>query len=155
MSSRGRTFSSLWRSIGNLSIRTRYLAAIGQMYLDNGSFREHRVLNPAWVQASWSELVPISDKDPYADFMAICGISAMSLWARPQHQSTSLQGTGGTRFMSYRLGISSSQSLPAPTARTTVSGVHRAFCLEYFRTRSLTDCPGKSISNEKSAYGKS
>jgi CubicO group peptidase (beta-lactamase class C family) len=38
------------------------------MYLDNGSFREHGVLNPAWVQASWSELVPISDKDPYADF---------------------------------------------------------------------------------------
>jgi CubicO group peptidase (beta-lactamase class C family) len=52
---------------GNLSIRARDLAAIGQMYLDNGSFREHKVLNPAWVQSSWSELVPISDKDPYAD----------------------------------------------------------------------------------------
>jgi CubicO group peptidase (beta-lactamase class C family) len=38
------------------------------MYLDNGSFRGHKVVNPAWIQSSWSELVPISDKDPYADF---------------------------------------------------------------------------------------
>jgi CubicO group peptidase (beta-lactamase class C family) len=53
---------------GNLSIRARDLAAIGQMYLDNGSFRGHKVVNPAWIQSSWSELVPISDKDPYADF---------------------------------------------------------------------------------------
>jgi CubicO group peptidase (beta-lactamase class C family) len=53
---------------GNLSIRARDLAAIGQMYLDSGSFHEHRVLNSAWVQSSWSKLVPISSRDPYADF---------------------------------------------------------------------------------------
>ena len=53
---------------GNLSVRARALAAIGQMYLDNGTYRKHKVLDPSWVQSSWSELVPISGKDPYADF---------------------------------------------------------------------------------------
>jgi CubicO group peptidase (beta-lactamase class C family) len=55
---------------GNLSIRAQDLATIGQMYLDRGVFRGHRVLNPAWIETSWSKLVPITDKtkDPYADF---------------------------------------------------------------------------------------
>jgi CubicO group peptidase (beta-lactamase class C family) len=53
---------------GNLSIRTRDLAAVGQMYLDHGTFHGNKVLDPAWIRMSWSELVPISQKDPYANF---------------------------------------------------------------------------------------
>jgi CubicO group peptidase (beta-lactamase class C family) len=55
---------------GNLSIRTQDLATIGQLYLNHGFFNGHRVVNPDWIQTSWSKLVPILDKakDPYADF---------------------------------------------------------------------------------------
>ena len=52
---------------GNLSIRTRDLAAIGQMYLDHGLVHSKRVLDSGWVEQSWAKLVPISTSDPYAD----------------------------------------------------------------------------------------
>ena len=53
---------------GNLSIRTRDLAAIGQMYLDHGLVRSKRILDAGWIEQSWAKLVPISKDDPYADF---------------------------------------------------------------------------------------
>ena len=53
---------------GNLSIRTRDLAAIGQMYLDHGLVQSKRVLDSEWIEQSWAKLVPISKSDPYADF---------------------------------------------------------------------------------------
>jgi CubicO group peptidase (beta-lactamase class C family) len=53
---------------GNLSIRTRDLAAIGQMYLDHGLVKSKRVLDSEWIEQSWAKLVPISKSDPYADF---------------------------------------------------------------------------------------
>lgn len=53
---------------GNLSIRARDLASIGQLYLDQGIFQQKRVLDSDWIEKSWAKLVPISDSDPYADF---------------------------------------------------------------------------------------
>ena len=53
---------------GNLSIRTRDLAAIGQMYLDHGLVESKRVLDSEWIEQSWAKLVSISKSDPYADF---------------------------------------------------------------------------------------
>ena len=53
---------------GNLSIRTRDLAAVGQMYLNRGVFQSKRVVNPEWIEQSWAKLVSISSSDPYADF---------------------------------------------------------------------------------------
>ena len=52
---------------GNLSIRTRDLAAIGQMYLNEGLVRGERVLDSGWIVQSWAKLVSISSSDPYAD----------------------------------------------------------------------------------------
>ena len=53
---------------GNLSIRARDLAALGQMYLEQGVFGGRRVLDPEWITQSWAKQVPISASDPYADF---------------------------------------------------------------------------------------
>jgi CubicO group peptidase (beta-lactamase class C family) len=53
---------------GNLSIRARDLAAIGQLYLDRGVFRQKLVLNSDWIEKSWAPQVSISSSDPYADF---------------------------------------------------------------------------------------
>lgn len=53
---------------GNLSIRTRDLAAIGQLFLNQGLVRGRRVLDSGWIEQSWAKLVPISSSDPYADF---------------------------------------------------------------------------------------
>jgi CubicO group peptidase (beta-lactamase class C family) len=53
---------------GNLSIRTRDLASIGQMYLDGGISHRERILATSWIEQSWHKQVPISSSDPYADF---------------------------------------------------------------------------------------
>ncbi len=58
----------LTKGQGNLSIRTRDLAAIGQMYLDGGVVQQKRVLASSWIEQSWEERVSISSSDPYADF---------------------------------------------------------------------------------------
>ena len=52
---------------GNLYITTRDEAAIGQLFLQNGRWRNQRVVSAKWVRDSLSEIVPISAVDPYAD----------------------------------------------------------------------------------------
>ena len=53
---------------GNLSITTRDLARIGQLYLNNGTFNGHQLVSRNWVQTSLASQVPIAFSDPYADF---------------------------------------------------------------------------------------
>lgn len=53
---------------GNLFITTRDEAAIGQLYLQNGRWRNQRLVSAKWVHDSVSDIVPISTVDPYADF---------------------------------------------------------------------------------------
>ncbi len=53
---------------GNLSIQTRDLAAIGQMYLNQGVVQKEPILSPKWIEQSWAKQVPISSSDPYADY---------------------------------------------------------------------------------------
>lgn len=52
---------------GNLFLRTRDLAKIGQMVLDNGMHQGRRVLSTEWIQAALAPRVAISDVDRYAD----------------------------------------------------------------------------------------
>ncbi|MYM72690.1 serine hydrolase [Duganella sp. FT134W] len=52
---------------GNLLLRTRDLAKIGQMVLDNGMYQGHRVLSAEWIQAALAHRVTIGDHDRYAD----------------------------------------------------------------------------------------
>ncbi|WP_202423756.1 serine hydrolase domain-containing protein [Duganella margarita] len=52
---------------GNLLLRTRDLAKIGQMVLDNGMYQGHRVLSAEWIQAALAPRVTIGDHDRYAD----------------------------------------------------------------------------------------
>jgi len=53
---------------GNLYITTRDEAAIGQLFLQNGRWRNRRLVSAEWVRDSISKMVPISAVDPYADF---------------------------------------------------------------------------------------
>jgi CubicO group peptidase (beta-lactamase class C family) len=53
---------------GNLYITTRDEAAIGQLFLRNGRWRNRRLVSAKWVRDSISGMVPISAVDPYADF---------------------------------------------------------------------------------------
>jgi CubicO group peptidase (beta-lactamase class C family) len=53
---------------GNLKITTRDEAAIGQLFLQNGQYRDRQIVNPAWVDRCIASQVPISGVDPYADF---------------------------------------------------------------------------------------
>jgi CubicO group peptidase (beta-lactamase class C family) len=53
---------------GNLYITARDEAAIGQLFLQNGRWRNQRLVSAKWVRDSFSEMVPISAVDPYADF---------------------------------------------------------------------------------------
>ncbi len=53
---------------GNLYITTRDEAAVGQLFLQNGRWRSRQLVSGKWVRDSFSETVPISAVDPYADF---------------------------------------------------------------------------------------
>lgn len=52
---------------GNLSLRTRDLATIGQMVLDKGVYQGRRVISAAWIAAMLAPRVEIAAADPYAD----------------------------------------------------------------------------------------
>jgi CubicO group peptidase (beta-lactamase class C family) len=52
---------------GNLSLTARDFATIGQMVLNEGLHRGHRVLSAAWVAESLKAHVSIGSSDPYAD----------------------------------------------------------------------------------------
>jgi CubicO group peptidase (beta-lactamase class C family) len=52
---------------GNLFLRTRDAAKIGQMVLDHGMYQGRRVLSASWLQAALAPRVPIADVDRYAD----------------------------------------------------------------------------------------
>jgi CubicO group peptidase (beta-lactamase class C family) len=53
---------------GNLYITTRDAAAIGQLFLQSGRWGNRQLVSAKWVRDSFSEVVPISAADPYADF---------------------------------------------------------------------------------------
>jgi CubicO group peptidase (beta-lactamase class C family) len=52
---------------GNLSLRTRDLAKIGQLVLDRGRYQGRRVISEAWIAAMLAPRVHITDVDRYAD----------------------------------------------------------------------------------------
>lgn len=52
---------------GNLFLRTRDLASIGQMVLDKGMYNGRRVISASWLEAALAPRVRINDVDPYAD----------------------------------------------------------------------------------------
>ncbi|MBV7535095.1 beta-lactamase family protein [Duganella sp. sic0402] len=52
---------------GNLFLRTRDAAKIGQMVLDQGMYNGRRVLSAGWLQAALAPRVPIAKVDRYAD----------------------------------------------------------------------------------------
>lgn len=52
---------------GNLFLRTRDLARIGQMVLDQGRYDGRRVISAAWIQAALAPRVAIGEVDRYAD----------------------------------------------------------------------------------------
>lgn len=52
---------------GNLSLSTRDMARIGQLFLDGGRAGGRQVVPSAWVKAATSPLVGIAAQDPYAD----------------------------------------------------------------------------------------
>ncbi|WP_202412752.1 serine hydrolase domain-containing protein [Duganella lactea] len=52
---------------GNLFLRTRDLASIGQMVLDQGVFKGHRVISAGWLAAALAPRVLLAGLDPYAD----------------------------------------------------------------------------------------
>lgn len=52
---------------GNLFLRSRDLARIGQMVLDQGMYNGRRVISASWLEAALAPRVRISDADPYAD----------------------------------------------------------------------------------------
>ncbi|NYE59803.1 CubicO group peptidase (beta-lactamase class C family) [Duganella sp. 1224] len=52
---------------GNLFLRTRDLARIGQMVLDQGMYQGRRVISAAWLRAALAPRVAIGEVDRYAD----------------------------------------------------------------------------------------
>lgn len=63
----GRDVANHPKGQGNLSLRARDTAKIGQMVLDGGVFDGKRVIDAAWLQAALAPRVTIGAVDRYAD----------------------------------------------------------------------------------------
>ena len=63
----GRDVAGHAKGQGNLSLRPRDMAAIGQLVLDDGVVDGKRVLASSWLQAALAPRVAIGDMDRYAD----------------------------------------------------------------------------------------
>ena len=72
----------------------RDLAAVGQMYLEQGVFHGKHVLNPKWIAQSWAKQVLISPSDPYADSYGFMWYFRNEPTGRNLRPFTSLPGTG-------------------------------------------------------------
>jgi CubicO group peptidase (beta-lactamase class C family) len=63
----GRDVAGHAKGQGNLSLRARDTANIGQMVLDDGMFAGQRVIDAAWLRAALAPRVAIGAVDRYAD----------------------------------------------------------------------------------------
>lgn len=63
----GRDVAGHPKGQGNLSLRARDTAKIGQMVLDEGVFDGRRVIEASWIKAALAPRVATGKADPYAD----------------------------------------------------------------------------------------
>lgn len=63
----GRDVAGHPKGQGNLSLRARDAAVIGQLVLDGGMYDGRRVLDAAWIEAALAPHVAIGEVDRYAD----------------------------------------------------------------------------------------
>jgi CubicO group peptidase (beta-lactamase class C family) len=52
---------------GNLRLRLRDMATLGELFRNGGSYRGKQVVSASWVRTSLSSIVPIAAVDPYAE----------------------------------------------------------------------------------------
>jgi CubicO group peptidase (beta-lactamase class C family) len=79
---------------GNLFLRTRDLASIGQMVLDQGMYQGRRVISAEWIQAALAPRVAIGDVDRYADHYGY-------FWYQKKYDDTVVHfasGNGGNKI---------------------------------------------------------
>jgi len=79
---------------GNLFLRTRDLAKIGQMVLEQGMFQGQRVISAEWIQAALAPRVAMGDVDRYADHYGY-------FWYQKQYGDTVVHfasGNGGNKI---------------------------------------------------------
>ncbi len=62
-----RDASGITKGQGNLSLRARDFATIGEMVRNDGVYQGRRIVNAAWLHDALTPHVAIGDGDPYAD----------------------------------------------------------------------------------------
>ena len=83
---------------GNLSLRARDIARIGQLFLDHGSFDGRQVVSAAWVKASLEPHASIGAVDRYADGYGYMWYSKTYEIAGRQIQVQFASGNGGNKI---------------------------------------------------------
>jgi CubicO group peptidase (beta-lactamase class C family) len=80
-----------WYLGGGAYVRPRDFLKVGQLFLDGGTWRGRRILDPSWITQSWTPRVPLSADDGYGYAWHIRTYSAHGV----AYTAYEAQGNGG------------------------------------------------------------
>ncbi|MFN8571385.1 MAG: serine hydrolase domain-containing protein [Gemmatimonadaceae bacterium] len=83
---------------GNLSITARDMAAIGELFLNNGRSAGRQVVDSQWVAAALASRVSISQVDPYADAYGYMWYTRRYTWNGHELVVHFASGNGGNKI---------------------------------------------------------
>jgi CubicO group peptidase (beta-lactamase class C family) len=115
---------------GNLRMRLRDMARIGEMVLNEGEIRENgkggtrRVISRAWIQRSLTGITPIAASDPYADAYGY-------MWYLKQHKVGARDVT-----VHFASGNGGNKIYVSPSLRMVVAITSSAYGRGYGQRRS-------------------
>ncbi|ATI83209.1 serine hydrolase [Sphingobium yanoikuyae] len=83
---------------GNLSLRLRDFAAIGEMVRSGGRFHKRRIVSQSWIRAALTPVVGIGEIDPYADGYGFFWYSKVLRIAERSIPVSFASGNGGNKL---------------------------------------------------------
>jgi CubicO group peptidase (beta-lactamase class C family) len=81
---------------GGLGLRSRDLAKLGELYVDDGRWRGRQIVSQAWIKAS---LTPHAQIDDETDYGYLIWLKAFAAPGGKPHPAALMNGTGGNKVI--------------------------------------------------------